>query len=408
MNIPKIRKTIILILLSLTPVLNIGEVFSLVRGDMQAAFWFTTPLYIKLIKDCGFLIIILLSIPLLFKAEKNIRNTVVIFLAALSAFILILFLISYKNNPVQAFAGLRWAVPFFLTAIMAGTIDSDLMTQVAKVMAAVFLISLSAQLYEFSRLRPWSVPHLSFQTLLNYLLSHPWVGGIFILYNTAGFFACTTMFLAYFYIKKCALRVTTLILIPLSLLLATSGTGIPVYILSNYIILIKGRFTLVTLPIFFVIVLLIIPPLSFLRGGDVTKSSSVVLRMKYFTNSMKEAGLISRQFGKGTNAAVLYSQKFKTQNTGLILDSVVTAIVANTGVLGFLFAAIFYIIWVTFVFLSKRLDAIIFTFVYSVFSVTAPVTEAFPMNLIFAICVAYFAPIMFLRRKETSGCLKTG
>lgn len=123
---------------------------------------------------------------------------------------------------------------------------------------------------------------------------------------------------------------------------------------------------------------------------------------------MKEAGLISRQFGKGTNAAVLYSQKFKTQNTGLILDSVVTAIVANMGVLSFFFAAIFYIIWVTFVLLSKRLDAIIFTFVYSVFSVTAPVTEAFPMNLIFAICVAYFAPIIFLRRKEASECLKTG
>ena len=407
MNIFKIRNTIILILLSLAPILNIGEVSSLIRGDMQAAFWFTTPLYIKLIKDVGFLVIILMSIPLLFKAEKTMRNATVIFLAVLTTFILILFIISYRNNPVQAVAGLRWAVPLFLTAIMVGTIDDNIMVEMARIIAVVFLISLSVQLYEFFKLNPWSAPHISLQVLLKYVLSHPWVGGIFILYNTAGFFACVTMFLVYFYIRKCAFRLTTLILIPFSLFLATSGTGIPVYILSNYIILLKGKLTLINLSVFFIIVLLIISPLSFLRGGDVTKSSSVVLRAKYFSDSIKEAGLISRQFGRGTNAAVLYSQKFKTQNAGLILDSTVTAIVANMGILGFLFAALLYIVWVTLVLISKRLDAIIFTFIYSVFSITAPIMEAFPMNLIFAVCVAYFTPVIFLRRRGTSKCLKT-
>lgn len=400
MTIKKIRNTVILILLLLTPIFNIGEVSSLIRGDMQGASWFTTPLYIKLIKDTGFLIIILLSIPLLFKTNKKTRNTVIVFLAALSAFTALLFSISCKNNPIQAFTGLRWMMPLFMTALLVGTIDDKLMAQAAKIIAAVFLVSVTLQLYEFFKFKPWPGSCVNFQALLKYVVSCPRVGGIFILYNTAGFFACVTMFLVYFYIKRCALRLTTLTLIPIGLVLAVSGTGIPVYILSNYLILVKGKPALIILPIFFVIVLLIISPLSFLRSGDITKSSSIVLRAERFKNAMKETGLVSRQFGKGTNAMILYSQKFKTQNTGLILDSTITAIVANMGILGFFFAALIYITWVMFVLLSKKLDAMIFTFIYSVFSITASITEAFPMNLIFAVCAAYFTPIILLKNKD--------
>ncbi len=98
MKIQKLRNTVVLILLSLVPVLNIGEISGFVRSDIQAAFWFTTPLYIKLIKDIGLLLIILLSMPLLFKMDKKKRNIVMLFLAALSVFTALFFFISYKNN----------------------------------------------------------------------------------------------------------------------------------------------------------------------------------------------------------------------------------------------------------------------------------------------------------------------
>ena len=417
MKIQKLRNTVMLILLSLVPVLNIGEISGFVRGDMQAAFWFTTPLYIKLIKDIGFLLIILLSMPLLFEMDKKKRNIVILFLSALSVFTALLFFISYKNNPVQALAGLRWMTPLFLTTIMVGTIDDDLITQIAKVIAVVFLISVALQLYEifnvkplpgycvnsqaheFFKLKPWPGSFVNLQALLKYVVSRPWVGGVFVLYNTTGFFTCVTMFLAYFYIKRGALRIITLILVPLSLLLARSGTGMPVYILSNFLIWAKGKFSIIKLFLFFVVALLIISPISFMRGHDI---------IKYFKprvwaqaeSALKETGMISREFGKGTNAMVLYNQKFKTESKGLILDSTIAATIVNTGLAGLIIVVFLYAIWLIFVILSGRPDAMIFTFIYSLFALTASVMEAFPMNLIFAVGVAYFAPIIFLQRDK--------
>jgi hypothetical protein len=425
MNILRVRNTVVLSLLALAPILNIGEIFSLMRGDKNAAFWFTTPLYIKLIKDAGFLLIILLSIPLLFKIDKKKRNIIILFLTALSVFTALLFFISYKNNPVQALTGLRWIMPIFLAVLLIGTIDDKFMTQIARIVAILFLISVAFQLYEifalqpssgfcinaqthkFFKSKPWPGLFIDLQELLRYIVSRQWVGGIFILYNTAGFFACVTMFLAYFYIKKSALRLATLILIPVSLVLARSGTGMPVYVLSNFLIWIKGRLTMTTLFLLFAVSLLIIAPVSFLRGHDIVKyfNHRVCTRAE---EALQETGMISHEFGKGTNAMVLYNQKFQTKAKGLVLDSTIAATIVNTGRAGLIIAVFLYAIWSIFVLLSGRLDAVIFTFIYSLFALTASVIEAFPMNLIFAVGVAYFIPIIFSQKRRVLKCRNTG
>lgn len=390
---------VVVCLILLSPIFNIGEMMSILTTEKKFFHMLTiqTPLYIKIIKDIGFLAIIILSLFGLKRLEKDKIRLFILFFTPLAILTAISFVIACRTSLLQAMAGLRWVIPIFLAVFLIGNVDDNLMKRMAKAIAVVFFVSFFVQIYESFMIKgsvPFSGDIIAF--LKAWWSRNTYASGIFTMYNTAGLFACETLFLVYFYMNKSKLRLLTLSLIPLNLLLASSGTGFPTYILANYLIWVKGKISKATIAVFILIAVLLVYllPIVISRPGI---SGNLTGRAKLCFKSFREAGLFSSNFGKGTNAMVLFSQKFGTPNQGQILDSTVTGIVVNTGRIGLGMALFSYIVWLVLVLRSKRLDALIFTLIYTLFSLTIPITEAFPMSLILAVGLGYFTPIILAK-----------
>jgi hypothetical protein len=390
----------------LSPVFNIGEMVSMLTTEKKFFHMLTiqTPLYVKIIKDIGFLMIIILSLFGLKKLGRDKVKLFILFFTPLAILTAVSFVMACRTSLLQAMAGLRWIMPIFLAVFMIGNADDNLMRKMAKAITVVFFISFFIQFYESFMIKGsmrFSGDMIAF--LRSWWSRKTYASGIFTMYNTAGLFACETLFLVYFYMKKSRLRLLTLSLIPVNLLLASSGTGFPTYVLANYLIWVKGKINKTTIAVFILIAVLLVYllPIVISRPGI---SGNLTGRAKLCFKSFREAGLFSKNFGKGTNAMVLFSQKFGTPNMGQILDSTVTGIVVNTGRIGLVMALSSYITWLALVLRSKRLDAMIFTLIYTLFSLTVPITEAFPMSLILAVGLGYFTPIILLKNKNS----KTG
>lgn len=398
---------VILILLALTPIFNIGEIYSVISGKTCLSDYLfalkipvQTPVYIKLIKDAGFLIICILSAFNLRKLERyKLKLFFLTFLPLLVATI-ILFIPSYRHNPIQALSGLRWIEPLFLAAFLIGNIDDRLMTNIAKVVSVVFLISFVVQIYEQFKIRPLYTGPLDFRSLLKYYWTdHVWVSGVFIIYHVAGLFSCLTLFFTYFYLKIPKLRILILCLIPVNILLTSAGTALPTYLAANYLIFMKGKFrSILTIGFVFLIIITTLALPKIINRPGIVNGNLVNGRIEVLKKSFCQSGLISDSFGKGTNSMVAYSMKYGGSG-GQIMDSTLLGIVINVGSIGFVAVIVAYLIWLVLVLISGRPEALIFTVIFSLFSVTTPITEAFPGNLLFAVGLGYFIPIIF-RKKE--------
>ena len=400
MRTPGIKNDIklaILALLALTPIFNIFEISTFISGNLENFASITTPLYIKLIKDIGFLIVFILCFLNLRKPEKHTVKRLIFFSTPLLFLIATLFILSYMNDPLEAMAGLRWISPLLLALFLIGNIDDNSMTEIAKLVSVVFLLSFAIQVLELIKTKPlWG--DVFFRTAGHNLLGMPRLPGIFMNPNTTGFFICLAMFLGYFYIEKSKLRTLILSLIPISIVLCGSGTAIIVYVATGCVFLIRKKITMISISSSILIIVITVLTLPFITGRQFEYRNifnSATGRVKVFSVSAADSELISSRFGRGTNTMHSIAQKFHLKNTAIKADSTVTAVIINIGLVGFLIFTLAYILWTVRALRSNRLDAIIFTLIYTLFAFTISIAEAFPMNLLFAVGVAYFIPIIY-------------
>lgn len=393
--------TTILMLLALTPFFNIGEICGLMLGKNVWGEPIFTPVYVKLMKDLGFLIILILGACNLKKLGKDEFRIFISSFIPLSLLTAILFFLSCKTSLFQGLVGLRWISPVFLAIFLIGSVDENLMRKMAKITAVVFMISLAVQIWEQFIMTPVPASVKDLRGFFNYHRSYDLRlnSGLFFMYHNAALFACAVFFLNYFYAAKTKLRILTLCLIPIHVLLSCSGTLLPTYILANYVAFIKGRIGKISMAVFIILCAGLLFALPYLVSRIGIMGNLIGGRAKPFIEFFHNAKPFSTRFGGGTNAMALYWQKFGGSDKGAVLDSTVNAVVVNMGLIGLFLAISAYIIWLFFVLRSGRPDAMVFTLIYSLFSLTIPVTEAFPGNLILAVGIAYFAPIIF-RKKE--------
>lgn len=396
--------TTVLILIALTPFFNIGEICRLMLGKNIWGEPIFTPVYVKLIKDLGFLIILILCAFNLRKLGKDEFRIFISSFIPLSLLTAVLFFLSCKTSLFQGLVGLRWISPVFLAVFLIGSVDESLMRKMARITAVVFLISLAVQIWEQFIMIPVPASVKDLRGFFNYHRSYDLRlnSGLFFMYHNAALFACAVFFLNYFYAAKTKLRILTLCLIPVHVLLNCSGTLPPVYILAGYVALVKGRIGKMSVAIFIVLCTCLMFALPYLASRPGIMNNLTMGRAKPFIEFIRKAKPFSSRFGGGTNAMTLYWQKFGGTDKGAILDSTVNAVVVNMGLVGFFLAISAYLVWLFFVFRSGRPDAVVFTLIYSIFSLTVPITEAFPGNLIFAVGIAYFVPIIFLRNKRVT------
>ena len=377
------------ILLVITPLYSFAEVMAFINGSLTSQSEALTPVYIKIIKDLGFIFIMLFSSISILQRKRI--SKVFIYCIPIGFLTIVSFLVSYSQSPILAVAGLRWILPIFLLFFLVNEIEDKTMEDINSILSFLLVISFSLQIYQLFYASGWFG--------VNQFGLAARTPGIFLIPNTCAFFDCLCVFFNFFFNKKP--NFWLLLIACISIFLTASGTGI---IVLFFLLLIMFATKIFTKSRVKLVIALVTPLISFIlfiffsvileittgRGSDYAEISGGI-RWEIFVDALNRASLLSSEFGVGTNSGILLIANQGDFNSSMIVDSMYTAIVVNTGLLGTFIFLIFILGWITFVFRYKQVDAICFTLIYLVFSSTINMTESFPINLLYAVVTAYYA-----------------
>ncbi|HQX75869.1 MAG TPA: hypothetical protein PL074_06130, partial [Thermoflexales bacterium] len=382
-------KIAILVLLLLTPIFNIGEVWKFTFGGLtdDAQLYITTPLWVKLIKD-GVMVLLMAVTGVAalnkFRKSRRIRPIVYAYLPLLLVALVtaVYTYITNENARAKDFeyvipAGFRWLMPMFLGLFLVDWVDDDTMRQVALVCCVVFIFSFGLQIFQaFKGTTFYGRNPLGLAAR---------VPGFFLMPATCGFFTCVTVFLSYFYLRGSPLRVIVPLLAPVSIFLCASSTALVSFSVMLVLLSFGGKYLKFKLSLLPLIIILVFFNTEALTGRKDFDEVSGPTRLKHFDESAANTSFLSNQFGFGTNAAVLANREFKTDYNPSVLDSTYASVMLNMGWLGaaahaLLAALVLWLAWRT-----KRYDGFMFVVIYSLFGFSQTFTESFPMNFIFGV-----------------------
>lgn len=379
---------VILVGVALTPALNAGEVLALVRGLVRAQEDTYTPLYVKAIKDvCLGIAALLGAAAVVVRGRTSVLVypflVFVLFLLASAAYV-------YRIEPQFAVAGLRWAFPIAVAFLLIGHVDEEFVARLADVVAGVLVVHLVAQLFELFFMSDW------FGRNVFGLAGR--VPGIFFIPNTAGFFAIVALFLAHFHGRRPWVRGLVHAVVPISVFLTQSGTGLIVYLLFVGIIVVRriglrrAAPLMVAVPAAAVALFPLLPAITG-RGSDYLTLSGGT-RIDILRSIVLESDLFPKLFGHATNTAVGLSVNLSRgpeRGLSVITDSTYASIAGNLGLLGLAAFVLGAMLWTIYLYARPRWELVTFTMIFGLYGATTVVTEAFPMNLVFAVMFALYA-----------------
>lgn len=397
----KLPPVIVLGLIALTPIFNIGETGGLlVPGAIPQPtnfFAFQTPIWIKAIKDIGFWVLMGLGVLANFRARRWWVVPTLLLLAVMAALLATIFDPS-GVMPAQLYAGLRWALPLFLVFALQEvrhpnqhepknkTLDkSDFFTtpslkKIALLVSALLLLNLLAQVFQFAN--HLSVPAEGASSMF------PRVAGFFYIPSTAGFFACVAAFWAGSYLNEGRakwLGLAANVAAPVSIVLAASAGAIAAWLVMIFFLAFKNRWVkqrLILLPVFAALIFININVLS--ARTDIL-SYSAPKRLEIFAKAAQSIGPISSHFGAGTNSGVILNRKLKAIDESIIADSFYTSVIINLGWVGALVVLGLMAALAWLCLRSGQSVPLAFFALYAAMGLGTVFTEAFPMNLLFAV-----------------------
>lgn len=407
LTIGRAIRALVVIGVLVTPALNAGEVLALLGGLVRAQEEAYTPLYVKALKDVCFALIALLGTAAI--VVRGRANVLVFPFLVFLLFVLASALYVHGTEPQLAVAGLRWAFPVVVTFLLVGHVDEDLVARLADVCAGLLVVHVTAQVFELFFMSDW------FGRNMFGLAGR--VPGMFFIPNTASFFAILCLFLAYFHGRRPRVRAVVFVLTPLSVFMTQSGTGIIVYVLLLGVMAVR-RFGLrraaplgIAVPAAAVALFPLLPRLTG-RGSDYVAVSGVG-RIEILARVLEASDAFPRLFGHATNTAVGFTANLVRgpgQARSVIADSTYASIVGNLGLIGLAAFLLGMLVWSIYVFARPSYEAFAFTMIFGLFGATTVVTEAYPMNLLFAVLFALYAQhsfIPFLVRFVTSPIAST-
>ena len=213
--------------------------------------------------------------------------------------------------------------------------------------------------------------------------------GIFYVPSTAATFTIIVLFFCNYYMKE-SLQNKIFYLIPISIFLTASGTGIGIYFIFMIIYYLKNNY-LPYLPIIIIsTAILLILSLDLLSGRAGLVEESLGIRFEHFQKALISGHYLPRDFGYGTATAELIMNKFNLDLNMIITHSWYASSIVNLGLVNSIFILIG--IFIIFVLLTKSQDKekLLFLTIYALFALTTPIAESYPANLIFAVLLAYY------------------
>jgi hypothetical protein len=390
MKTEKILERLILITIALTPLFSIGEIIALFLGTVVNNSTNITPVYIKLIKDLLFAIIILVSL-FQFRVIKKVHLSF-LFLFPLLIFIVASLAISPKIVLLML-AGMRWILCVILMFFLIGKVQPQTYFKISKILYRLFIAHFIIQVIQFL-----IMPGYFGVTIFGRSSRNP---GIFFIPNTAAFFSLLCLFFALYFPVSEKAKKRCLYLVPISIFLTASGTGIAGFFVVYGIYLLKPKYlklAFVAAPMFAIPFLYLIEIIS---GRDIIKNS-LVIRIDIFLDLFKTIPLVSNFFGAGTTSSFLASNLTGADNKLFSTDSTFATIIVNLGLLPFLLFFVSYISWIIMVIHNyKNKELLIFTVIFTFFALTTSFTESFPGNFLFAVLFSGYIKKYLLKPSNT-------
>lgn len=384
----KLPPIIVLGLIALTPLFNIGETGGfLMPGAIPQPtnfFAFQTPIWVKAIKDIGFWALMGLGILRMLSAPTLARRRWLLILAALFVVVMAALMRTLFDpsgaTPAQLYAGLRWALPLFLAFGLMDALSEQDRRRIAMLVCGLLLLNLLAQLFQFAN--RLSVPAAGASSV------YPRVAGFFYIPSTAGFFAATAAFWANAQPgggRGKWLSLAANLAAPVSILLAASAGAIAAWLVMMFFVVFKNRWVrlrLALLPIFAALIFFNINALS--ARTDIL-SYSAPKRVEIFAKAAHTIGPVSSHFGAGTNAGVILNRRLNLIDESIITDSFYASVIINLGWLGALVVLGLMAALTWLCLRSGQSVPLAFAGLYLAMGLGTVFTEAFPMNLLFAV-----------------------
>ena len=372
-----------------SPAMNVGEVAHLILNRPIDQTEIITPIYIKIIKDITFAVILFTAIMHMFITKNKIRNAYMVGIAYVM--FLCAYPIFYTENIVIYMSGIRWIMPMLLIIFLIPYISREFLQSLTNLLFYVFMIHFCLQIIEL-----FSVTH--FHTYSNGLSRRN--PGMFLIPNSGALFTLFVLFFHLFYssIKK---RYTIIFLSFISIFLTQSGMGIITYFAIMLIFLLSCTFFKL-LPFLAIILFLLYPAIFGLfvnrYAADDYVGQSFGTRIDIFIDKFLNANLLDNDLGLGTNTAVLILKDSLYKVS--IMDSMYASLVTNLGTLNFI-AILFTLLTLTFIaFVNKKKERLIFYILILLSSATTIIFEVYPVNLLISIMFAYYINQYMLKTNE--------
>jgi len=363
----------------ITPFLNIGEIYALFTGALEnQTTVYTNPL-IKGLKDVIFILLISISLLNVLTNKFKLSNITIVYFFLLFFLIIPMLLTLPNANELELFAGIRWGIPFLLLLLMylnKGDILQRLdINNIRKILILLFFLHFIIQIIQFFSGISW------FGLLFDrFSLRSP---GMFLMPNTGAFFS-TLVFLFIAFSKEKLNRIDYLLIfmISVSIIIASSGTGIVSLFVLLLLRFLPKKFLLFTPALFIVAFYFGINIVSYFRGDEYLKISGGE-RIDIFLVQLSDSKILSTEMGKYTNTFMLISP-----DKGKIMDSTYASILGNLGLFPFLTLQFLTIIILikSFLLLNRTKMSLISLII--LFGATTIINETYPMNLLLVILIA--------------------
>ena len=373
----RIGQYVIISVILLTPLILVNEINVGLGGSYAIKDY-----NIRAIKEYFMIIIIGLSILYSFANQKF--NWTYKFLPIMLLVMVILLLNNTKVPFNILVCGFRWLLPFLLPIFLYDFVEEKFLKKCYQALFFIFVIHVSMQVVEL-----FIMPHYNGTTYFGLTARVP---GIFNRSHASAYFSCLFYLLLVKFAKSNSLVIGT-ILVVFSLILASSSTGVIVFLviflINKYKKVINVREIIILLPVIVV--------LTFLNADEITNRregssvSSISTRLRRFDVIFENSTLLSETFGYATNGAfTLHRTKGVMIKKDYFADSFYNSLFGNLGIL--LTFAYFVLLCILFFYVVNHnlVYPLLFLLFYSMFSVSNIFTEVYPGNLFFSIMIAFF------------------
>jgi len=382
-SISRLCKVLMLVVIASTPLFNVFEIRALNTGRLVSHAEVITPPYIKLIKDCFLLAVILLGFGRVLLRQRVARAR---FLGLFIFFAMISFLLSVCNQSIWlTFAGIRCLLPLAVFLSVYGIIDIEFQVKLVRLLITLLFIGFALQVYQLFFAGDYFGTNLVGLSERN--------PGFFIIPSSMALFSLIVMYYAYHYHRYGRLRNLVVYFIgPLSVWLTGSGTGIIslfLFIVTIAFFRMGPRWVVFTAGCGLLILTLVFLPKLTSRDDIYT---SLNTRFRILRDVLGPGALLSSRFGYGTNTAVLLKRTYNIGPQVLITDCTFTAFIVSYGFVPLVFFVLFIAESVR---LNLRMTHVHFIAIFVTFMATTIIFESFPANIIFSLNLAYFYKTRF-------------